>query len=193
MYTRKEPMPVELIDSATGLPYVAGSSGGGGGGAATIADGADVTQGAKGDAAATDGVGAFSAIALLKRIRDLLAAAVDYIAPTPLMTASDCSRYKVAITTTTGAAIVALTAGQTVRIHRIRLYAKTTAVDVSIYDDDPAGSGIELESIPLAAGGGIVLDFDSRPYWESTSGKTLYLKASGACDLRGQVAYKKSA
>lgn len=42
---------VVLVDAATGLPYAA--SGGGGGGAATIADGADATQGAKADTRAT--------------------------------------------------------------------------------------------------------------------------------------------
>lgn len=47
------PSPVILIDSTTGLPYTAG--GGGGGGASTIADGADVTQGAIADAASTVG------------------------------------------------------------------------------------------------------------------------------------------
>src|SRR6266850_3620913 len=47
------PSPVILIDSTTGLPYTAG--GGGGGGASTIADGADVTQGAIADAASTAG------------------------------------------------------------------------------------------------------------------------------------------
>lgn len=40
----------------------------GGSGAATIADGADVTQGAKADAAATTDTGTFSLIALVKRL-----------------------------------------------------------------------------------------------------------------------------
>jgi hypothetical protein len=46
----------------------AGTSGGGGGGAATIADGADVAEGAKADAAATTDTGTFSLIALFKRL-----------------------------------------------------------------------------------------------------------------------------
>lgn len=48
-----------------------GSGGGGGGGPATIADGADVTQGAKADAKATDGsTSAWSVVALLKGLVD---------------------------------------------------------------------------------------------------------------------------
>lgn len=171
-YTNADPLPVNVVL----------------GGSAGPASG-DLT-----DAPATSGTGgSWSIPALLRGILNTLLAPLDFLAPTPLLTANDLSRFKVAITDNTNTAIVALTASQTVRIHRIRLYAKTTAVDVSIYDGVPGSGGTELESIPLAAGGGIILDFDSRPYWESTSGATLYLKASGACDLRGQVAYKKSA
>lgn len=47
---------------------VALASGGGGGGPATIADGADVTQGAKADAAATTDTGTFTLVALFKRL-----------------------------------------------------------------------------------------------------------------------------
>lgn len=117
----------------------------------------------------------------------------SFLAPEPLLPASDLDAFKVAITSNVAAAIVAATADQTVRIHALRLYAKTTAVDVSIYDGDPGAGGVELESIPLAAGGGIILDFNQRPFWESAEGQTLYLKASGVCDLRGSVAFKKSA
>lgn len=58
------------------------NGGGGGGGAATIADGADVTQGAKADAAYTDATGAASGsdIALLKGAYTNLAAAVASLA-----------------------------------------------------------------------------------------------------------------
>jgi hypothetical protein len=55
--------------------------GGGSGGAATIADGADVTQGAKADTAATDSTSAWSVVALLKGtytlLRNLLPASTD--------------------------------------------------------------------------------------------------------------------
>ena len=57
-------------------------SGGSGGGAVTIADGADVTQGAKADAAATSLPGSFSIVALLKAIWNSL------IAPLPAGTNS---------------------------------------------------------------------------------------------------------
>jgi hypothetical protein len=54
--------------TGTGTPNFSGggSSGGGGGGAVTIANGADVSQGAVADLAATSGVGSFNVIQLLK-------------------------------------------------------------------------------------------------------------------------------
>jgi hypothetical protein len=45
-----------------------GGGGGGGGGAVTVADGADVTQGAKADAAATDSTSSWSVVSALKGI-----------------------------------------------------------------------------------------------------------------------------
>jgi len=56
---------VVLIDPTTGNPVTPASSGGG---AVTVADGADVAQGAKSDAAATTDTGTFSLIALIKRL-----------------------------------------------------------------------------------------------------------------------------
>lgn len=59
------------------LPNPGAGGGGGGGGATTIADGADVAEGAKADAAATNGTGSWSVIAMLKGIYNSL------LAPTP--------------------------------------------------------------------------------------------------------------
>jgi hypothetical protein len=58
-----------LLTDADGNPYTAGGGGGGGGGggATTIADGADVAQGARADAAATSDTGTFSIVSLIKR------------------------------------------------------------------------------------------------------------------------------
>jgi len=50
-----------------------GGGGGGGGGAVTVADGADVTQGAKADAAATDSTSSWTVISLLKGLYAKLA------------------------------------------------------------------------------------------------------------------------
>jgi len=55
---------VVLVDPTTGLPYVAG--GGGGGGATTIADGSNITQGAKADARSSWYDSVASSISLLK-------------------------------------------------------------------------------------------------------------------------------
>lgn len=68
-----EPVPVT---PATPLPVeIVAGGGGGGGGAATIADGADVTQGAIADAAVTNPASSATVVAALKGILTLLAAA----------------------------------------------------------------------------------------------------------------------
>jgi len=85
-------MPVDTTDNyrvagGTAAPvYVVNTSvpttgDGGGGGAVTIADGADVTQGAKADAAATTDTGTFSIVALVKRLLAKWTGAVDTTAP----------------------------------------------------------------------------------------------------------------
>lgn len=56
-----------LLTDADGNPYSAHGGGGGGHGAVTIADGADVAQGARADAAATSDTGTFSIVSLVKR------------------------------------------------------------------------------------------------------------------------------
>jgi hypothetical protein len=48
--------------------YTVGAGGGGGGGAVTVADGADVAQGATTDAPASADTGTFSIVAILKRL-----------------------------------------------------------------------------------------------------------------------------
>lgn len=59
------------VTTGTGIPTLAnaggGGGGGGGGGAVTVADGADITQGAQGDAACATDNGACSIAALIKR------------------------------------------------------------------------------------------------------------------------------
>lgn len=57
-----------LVTASSGAAPGYGGGGGGGGGAVTLADGADITQGAKADAAATTDTGTFSLVALFKRL-----------------------------------------------------------------------------------------------------------------------------
>jgi len=71
--------PLKLHDNADGTFSLevydvnGGGGGGGGGGAVTVADGADITLGAKADTAATTDTGTFSGIALTKRQLQTLA------------------------------------------------------------------------------------------------------------------------
>lgn len=71
----KKANPVFLVDQTTGEPYAA--TGVAGGPAVTIADGADVTQGDKDDAAATAGDASATNNALLKGILAALGDASD--------------------------------------------------------------------------------------------------------------------
>ncbi len=58
----------KILDRLNQGISTSGGGGGGGGGAVTVADGADVTQGAKADAANTDSTSAWSVVSLLKGI-----------------------------------------------------------------------------------------------------------------------------
>lgn len=62
--------------------------GGGGGGAVTIADGADVTQGAKADTAATSDTGTFSIVALMKRLLQHLTSIITNTTGAPVQMAT---------------------------------------------------------------------------------------------------------
>lgn len=70
---------VTLVDPATGIPYVA-AGGGGGGGAVTLADGANVTLGAKADAVVGYGSGApwyLAAATLMSYLKLAVCAVLD--------------------------------------------------------------------------------------------------------------------
>lgn len=80
---------ISLSSAASGdcsISYVSAGAaatggGGGGGGAVTIADGADITQGAKGQTAATDDTGSWSLVQLTKRLLSKTAALINGRAP----------------------------------------------------------------------------------------------------------------
>jgi hypothetical protein len=72
-------LPVYVVNSAADSVPTTGGGGGGGGGAVTIADGADVTLGAKADAAASTDVGTFSLISLFKRLLEKITAGLGVV------------------------------------------------------------------------------------------------------------------
>lgn len=78
---------VVTIDPMTGLP-MSGGGGGGGGGAVTLSNGADVTQGAVGDAA-WSGTGNGTNNAILKAIRNLLAGTLTINLPSGASTSAN--------------------------------------------------------------------------------------------------------
>lgn len=133
---------VSLVDS-DGTPYSAGG-GGGGGGAVTVADGADITQGAKADAAYA-GTGAASVVAILK---GLYAALVG----TLVMRRSQATVTQAKITIVAATAQTLFAASATANGARVLNW---TASPVYISDGTTGtpASGAPSDYVPAAASG----------------------------------------
>jgi hypothetical protein len=131
-------------------------------------------------------------LAELVTIESDLSTPATYLPPLPLMNPGDLTGYKIDISTTTATQIATDISAQKVRAYRARIYV-AGATNVSIYDGDPAGTGAVVEVIPFPSAGGIVLDFDSRPFWSSQTGKTLWIKQSAAVQMYGRISYTQGA
>lgn len=97
---------INLHDKTDGnfIPEVYVSGGGGGGGAVTVADGADVTQGAKADSAATDNTSSWSVVALLKGLYGFLSTLAGTVASGLLKAKINISKTVVVAPTVTASA-----------------------------------------------------------------------------------------
>lgn len=85
--------------------------------------------------------------------------------------------------------LVAATAGQTIRVHKLFLIASGT-VNIK-FRDGTAGTDFH-PAIPLYAGGGVTLDFDGDPWFVTTAGNALALNLSAAVQVSGVLYYSKS-
>lgn len=84
--------------------------------------------------------------------------------------------------------VVAGTASQTVRVHKLFLIA-TSAVNLKFKD----GASTDLTpALPLQAGAGIVLDFDREPWFVTTAANAFVVNLSGAAQVSGRIYYTKS-
>lgn len=115
--------------------------------ASTIADGADVTQGAKADAAATTDAGTFSLVALIKRLLGKFGALVK-------------STYTVDALATTNSANVKATAG---RVYSVTMMNPSAAAKfVRLYDKATAptvGTDVAYRVFALTAAGSLTVSF----------------------------------
>lgn len=84
--------------------------------------------------------------------------------------------------------IVAGTGGQTIRVHKIFL---VFASDVNVTIKDGAGTSL-TGVITMKAGGSIVLDFDSEPWFVTSVGNAFVINLSAAVQMSGRVYYVKS-
>jgi hypothetical protein len=90
-------------------------------------------------------------------------------------------------------AIVPAQAGKIIHVPRLRLYnTSASVITIDVMDATTAeGSPAVLETIPLAAGGGIVLAFEDSPaYYTSQLSKSFVLKASLAGQIHGRLTYR---
>ena len=84
--------------------------------------------------------------------------------------------------------VVAGTALQTVRLHRLKLSVADACI-VSIKD----GAGTTLDKFNFAGnGGGVVLDFGARPWYTTSAGNALIINVSAAVQVDGRAEYIKN-
>lgn len=114
---------------------------------------------------------------------------VTYLPLTPL-SVGDLTGVRLNFSSTAEQSIVAGTAGQIIRVYRARIFVAGTT-NISIKSGTTAQSGAVLEVIPFTAAGGLILDFDSRPYWASSVDNSFVLVSSNAVQVDGRLSYTK--
>jgi hypothetical protein len=107
----------------------------------------------------------------------------------PLWTTSDLTRVRVNTAVAGDNTIVAAVSGQTTRIHRMKL---SVAGPVIVQVKDGAGTILEVFNF-AGNGGGLVLDFASRPWYITTANTAFILNLSAAVQVDGRVEYVTSA
>jgi len=102
---------------------------------------------------------------------------------------SDMATVHVTRSTSGETSAVSATASQTTRVHRATIMV-AGAVTVSLLDG-PGGTVLRKWAFPAA--GGIVLDFDPRPYAITTANTALYVSTSAAVAVDVTLDYIKDA
>lgn len=82
-------------------------------------------------------------------------------------------------------AVVAGVAGKTIRVFRLILVVNA-ATSITFKDSTPTSfSG----AMPIAANGGIVLDFNGDPWYTTAAGKDFVITSSAATQISGTIGY----
>lgn len=85
--------------------------------------------------------------------------------------------------------LVAATAGQTIRIHKL-FFVCDAAVNI-YFRNGTAGAAL-TGTMKFGAGGSMVLDFDTDPWFVTSAGNAFVVNLSGAYGIRGKLHYTKS-
>lgn len=191
------------ITTGTGLPALTGGGSGGGGGAVTVADGADVTQGAKADAAYA-GSGSASLVAILK---GLYAASTG---PIPAGTAVIGSAYSyqgssgavlapaadasaaINVSTATTTQLVALSSGKKIYVSALDVVAAGTGNITFVYGTGTnCGTGTTslTGAYNLTAQAGIAKGNGLGAVLVVPASNALCVTTSAAVQMSGSVAY----
>jgi hypothetical protein len=130
--------------------------------------------------------------ASLTGILNALTSPPVYASLPAVTTISDATGVKIDFTTTNATNIVQGVANTKVRAYRLRLYVNG-ATNVDIVDGDPNAGGTILETIQFAGAGGIILDFDARPYWTTSTSAGLFIRSTSAVRCTGRLLYTQVA
>lgn len=155
-----------------------GSGGGGGGGAVTIADGADVTQGAKADAACGSATGTCSEIALLKYLN---AAVVD---TTPVAVVISPASGLTPTVSTAGESshILKAAAGVVYSVYATNLTTTDGYLQIFNAVSAPAdGAVTPLACAPLSGGGVASIHYAPGPPGTYSVGITAVVSSAATC------------
>lgn len=104
------------------------------------------------------------------------------------LTTSDLTAARISFNATTEQTIVTATAAQTTRVYRFRI-STAGAANITIRD---GVAGTILEVLQFPAAGFLILDFNTRPYWITSTNAAFTLQSSTAVQVEGRVEYVKS-
>lgn len=127
---------------------------------------------------------------LLQNIFDALTAQVTSLPHFAPDKTRDLSRALVGFTGTGDQDIVALAAGETIRLHKLFL-SFAGATTFSIYSGGSGGALLFAQDIPSA--GILSLDFDPRPWAISVAGEKMTFKTTASVAVKGFADYLRSA
>lgn len=105
-----------------------------------------------------------------------------------LPTTAQTSHAAINISSSGDNTVIAGTGGQTIRVYKLFLVASAA---VSLKYKDGAGADL-TPALSMAANGGMVLDFDSEPWFVTSPGNDFIANLSAAVQVSGRIYYSKS-